>query len=226
MTGKKLLLAAPIGRRARRIRGFGLFLTRKEDFSGDQWPRLATRHLSSILEPYLGAAKSAHVLSNIATLAVSEHALAISDFNCTCLHFFLSKGDSIHNLGSCGLVRFRILLVFGFENGMILGAARAISKQQSSCLILGGLYLVRRRLCRVRRWSSTSGDVFWLTEFCECTRNANWPPWPSELIFVVSWEPDGEVLLVRSMVSILRLEQTRIVGLLLLALVMLFAKNM
>ena len=158
---------------------------------------------------------------------MSKHALEIADFNCTYLHFFLSKGDSIHNLDSCGFVRFGILLVFGFENGMILGAARAISKQQSSCLILCGLYLVRRRLCRVRRWSSTSGGVFWLTESCECTRNANWPPWPSELVFVVSCEADDDgVLVVRSMVSILTLEQRGIGGLPLLPLVMLFAKDM
>lgn len=162
------------------------------------------------MEPYLGAAKSAHTLSNIAIQKVSKHALGISDFNCIYLHFFLSKGDSVHNLDSCGLVRFGILLVFGFENGMILGAAKAISKHESSCLISCGLYLVRRRFCRVRRWSSTSGGVFWLTESCECTRNANWPPWP--LFFVVSWEADdGGVLFARSMVLILRLEQTRIV---------------
>ena len=110
---------------------------------------------------------------------------------------------------------------------MILGAVKAISKQKYLCLILCGLYLVRRRLCRVRRWSSMSGGVFWLTESCECTRNANWPPWPSELIVVVSWEADdGGVLFLRSMVSILGLEQTRMVWLPLLVLVMLFAKNM
>ena len=143
-----------------------------------------------------------------ATEAVSKHALEISDFNCNYLHFFLSKGDSIHNLDSCGLVRFGILLIFSFENGMILGAAKAISKQRSSCLIICELYLVRRRLCRLRRWLSTSGGAFWLTESCECTKNAYWPPWPSELIFVVSWEADdGGVLSRRSMVYILRLEQ-------------------
>ena len=140
---------------------------------------------------------------------MSKHAFKNSDFS-TCLHFFLPKGDSIHNLDSCGLVRFGILIVFGFENGMILGAVKAISKQQSSYLMLCGLYLVRRRLCRVRRWSSTSGGVFWLTESCECIRNANWPPWPSELIFVVSWEAaDGGVLFPRSIASILGLKSTR-----------------
>lgn len=43
----------------------------------------------------------------------------------------------------------------------------------------------------------------------------------------MSWEADdGGVLFVRSMVSILRQEQTGTVGLPLLSLVMLFAKNM
>ena len=179
------------------------------------------------MEPYLGAAKSAHILSKIAIQGVSKHPSEILDLECTYLYFFLPEGNSIHNLDSCGLVRFGVLLVFRFENCMIFGAATAISKQQFSCLILGEVYLVRRRLCRVRRWSSISGGVFWLTESCECTKNANWPPWPSGLTFVVSWDADdGGVLCVRSMVSILRLEQARIVGLPLLPLVVLFAKNM
>lgn len=218
LTGKKLVLAAPIGARPRRIRGFRLFLTREKDFGGDQWPRLSTRHLPSILEPYLGATKSAHILSNIAIPEVSRHALGIIDLRVTYLHFFLSKSDSIHNLDSCGLVGFGVLLVFRFENGMILGAATAVSKQGFSCLILCGFYLVRRRLCRVSRWSSTSGGVFLLTESCECTKNANWPPWPADLTFIVAWDAgDGGVLFVRSMVTILRLEQTIILGLPLLS---------
>ena len=55
----------------------------------------------------------------------------------TDLNLFLSKGDTIDNIISCGFVRLGITLVLGFKDCLIFRAAEVFSQQTMIFFLIG-----------------------------------------------------------------------------------------
>lgn len=99
-----------------------------EDLMWQQWSRLATRHLTTVLKPDLGTKNQlrSHIRCgtniNVSGIALSEILIAFTD-----LYLLLSKRDTADNVNSCSFVRLGITLVLGFKDRLIFGAAKVVS---------------------------------------------------------------------------------------------------